>query len=70
MFKDEFLNMLKVRDTEIHKLSKQVINLQAEMHKLKENVDDGDTCERIDTVILSGEELPFVSVCEIPTNEL
>ena len=68
LFKDEFLNLLKVRDAEIHKLNKQVIDLQAEIHKLKENVDDGDAYERRDTVIFSGEELPLVSAGEIPTN--
>ena len=54
MFKDQILNLLKVRDAEIYKSSKQVIDLQAEMHKLKENVDDGDAYERRDTVIRSG----------------
>jgi len=40
MFKEEFLNLLKVHDAEIYKSDKQVIDFQAEMHNLKENVDD------------------------------
>ena len=47
VYKDEFWYLLIVRDAEIYKLSKQVIDLQTEIHKLKENVDDGDTDEKI-----------------------
>jgi len=53
MFKEEFLNLLKVHDAEIYKSDKQVIDFQAKMHNLKENVDDiyMDAYERRDTVI-------------------
>ena len=57
-FKEEVLEALKLKTTQITELQAEVKTLKDEVGKLKLLVDDADCYERRDTIILSGSKVP------------
>ena len=69
-FKHEFKSMIKEKDTKIDALTLKVSVLEKTVERLEERLDDNDTYERRDTLILSGRKVPVVQPNENPTNIL
>ena len=57
-FKQEFVSLLNEKDEKISALTTKVSVLEKHVERLEERIDDNDTYERRDTLIISGKKVP------------
>ena len=66
--KENFSTLLKEKDKKINIMENEISILKRDIVKLEDKLQDNDTLERRDTVILSGEKLPIPSPNENTSN--
>ena len=65
--KDKFTSMLQAKNAEIASLQDKVTSLETQVQALQNSIDDNDTYERRDCVVLSGSSVPVFETGEICT---
>ena len=63
----EFNTALEAKKQEISELNNEVKNLKSKVSHLESQIDEADSYERRDTLILTGEQIPLYSQGEIST---
>ena len=54
----DIVNQLKTRDERIEHLETEIETLKRDAQELKNRLDDGESCQRSDSLIISGDALP------------